>query len=113
MTTRPFRTLHHICIVVRDIDRSVAYYESLGIGPWRDYPPLTEYTRLSAPRPEAFYALQYKVADLGAALGLSPIMRGQRDDGSGIIYFDTADRAGWCCWPARAPRKARGQADSG
>ena len=133
----PFRTLHHICVVVRDIGRSVAYYESVGIGPWRDYPPLTEYTRLSAPSPEAFYALRYKVANLdnvqlqlcqppdldcpqrrfldtrgegvfhigfeadvddaaaaGAALGLAPLMRGQRDDGSGFIYFDTQDQAG-------------------
>ncbi len=133
----PFRRLHHICIVVRDIDRSVAYYESVGIGPWQDYPPLTEYTRLSAPSPEAFYALRYKVANLdnvqlqlcqppdldcpqrrfldtrgegvfhigfeadvddaaaaGAALGLAPLMRGQRDDGSGFIYFDTQDQAG-------------------
>ena len=137
MTSTPFRTLHHICIVVRDIDASVGYYESIGIGPWRDYPPLTEYTRLSAPSPDAFYALRYKVTDLdnvqlqlcqppeldcpqrrfldargegvfhigfeaglagaadaGAALGLTPLMRGQRDDGSGFIYFDTADQAG-------------------
>jgi len=135
--TSPFGTLHHICIVVRDIDASVAYYESIGIGPWRDYPPLAEYTRLSAPNPDAFYALRYRLADLdnvqlqlcqppeldcpqrrfldargegvfhvgfesgletaaaaGAALGLAPLARGQRDDGSGFIYFDTADRAG-------------------
>jgi methylmalonyl-CoA/ethylmalonyl-CoA epimerase len=137
MTDTPFRALHHICIVVRDIDRNVAFYESIGIGPWRDYPPLSEYTRLSAPNPDAFYALRYKLADLdrvqlqlcqppeldcpqrrfldahgegvfhigfeealdtaaaaGAELGLSPIMRGQRDDGSGFIYFDTQDQAG-------------------
>jgi len=133
----PFGTLHHICIVVRDIDASVAYYESIGIGPWRDYPPLTEYTRLSAPDRAAFHALRYKLADLdnvqlqlcqppeldcpqrrfldshgegvfhlgfesgveaaaaaGEKLGLSPIMRGQRDDGSGFIYFDTREGAG-------------------
>jgi methylmalonyl-CoA/ethylmalonyl-CoA epimerase len=62
--TEPFRELHHICIVVRDIDASVARYESMGIGPWQDYPPLTEYTRLSVPNPDAFYALKYKVANL-------------------------------------------------
>jgi catechol 2,3-dioxygenase-like lactoylglutathione lyase family enzyme len=60
----PFRQLHHICIVVRDIDRSVAYYESVGVGPWRDYPPLTEYTDLDVPNPDAFYAMRYKVVDL-------------------------------------------------
>ncbi len=37
--TAPFRELHHVCVVVRDIDQSVAYYESIGIGPWQDYPP--------------------------------------------------------------------------
>jgi catechol 2,3-dioxygenase-like lactoylglutathione lyase family enzyme len=62
--TAPFRELHHICVVVRDIDQSVAYYESIGIGPWQDYPPLTEYTRLTAGNPDAFYAMRYKVVNL-------------------------------------------------
>jgi methylmalonyl-CoA/ethylmalonyl-CoA epimerase len=135
--TTPFRELHHICIVVRDIDASVAFYESIGIGPWQDYPPLTEYTRLAVPDAGAFYALKYKLANLGnvqlqlcqppeldcpqrrfldsrgegvyhigfesdvddaadaaRGLGLDVLARGQRDDGSGFIYFDTADRAG-------------------
>ena len=34
----PFTKVHHICIVVHDVERSVAYYESLGMGPWFDYP---------------------------------------------------------------------------
>jgi methylmalonyl-CoA/ethylmalonyl-CoA epimerase len=139
--TTPFRELHHICIVVRDIEASVAFYESIGIGPWQDYPPLTEYTRLTVPNPDAFYALKYKLASVGSAqlqlcqppeldcpqrrfldsrgegvfhigfesgldsdldetaaagasLGLSVLARGQRDNGSGFIYFDTADDAG-------------------
>jgi len=135
--TTPFRELHHICIVVRDIEASVAFYESIGIGPWQDYPPLTEYTRLTVPNPDAFYALKYKLADVGnvqlqlcqppeldcpqrrfldsrgegvfhigfesdldeaaaaaAGLGLGVLARGQRDNGSGFIYFDTADDAG-------------------
>jgi methylmalonyl-CoA/ethylmalonyl-CoA epimerase len=135
--TTPFRELHHICIVVRDIDASVAFYESIGIGPWQDYPPLTEYTRLTVPNPDAFYALKYKLANVGnvqlqlcqppeldcpqrrfldsrgegvyhigfesdlddadaaaAGLGLNVLARGQRDNGSGFIYFDTADDAG-------------------
>jgi catechol 2,3-dioxygenase-like lactoylglutathione lyase family enzyme len=133
----PFRELHHICIVVRDIDASVAYYESIGIGPWQDYPPLTEYTRLTVANPEAFYALKYKLVNLGnvqlqlcqppeldcpqrrfldsrgegvfhigfeadvdeaataaAGIGLNALARGQRDNGSGFIYFDTAGDAG-------------------
>jgi len=36
--TSPFRQLHHICLVVHDIDAAIAYYEGLGIGPWQDYP---------------------------------------------------------------------------
>lgn len=139
--TTPFRELHHICIVVRDIEASVAFYESIGIGPWQDYPPLTEYTRLTVPNPDAFYALKYKLASVGsfqlqlcqppeldcpqrrfldsrgegvfhigfesdldsdldetaaagASLGLNVLARGQRDNGSGFIYFDTADDTG-------------------
>lgn len=64
MTRTPFRRLHHICIVVRDLDQSVAYYESLGIGPWQDYPPLSEYTKLSVPNPAAFHQLRYKFVNL-------------------------------------------------
>lgn len=64
MTSTPFRQLHHICIVVRDIDSSVAYFESIGVGPWQDYPPLTEYTDLTVPNPDAFYAMRYKVVNL-------------------------------------------------
>jgi catechol 2,3-dioxygenase-like lactoylglutathione lyase family enzyme len=64
MTSTPFRHLHHICIVVHDIDKSAAYYESIGIGPWQDYPPLTEFTALSVPNPDAFRALQYRFVNL-------------------------------------------------
>jgi catechol 2,3-dioxygenase-like lactoylglutathione lyase family enzyme len=137
LTATPFRQLHHICIVVRDLDNSVAYYESIGIGPWQDYPPLAEFTTLSVPNPDAFNALRYKFVNLdnvqlqlcqppeldcpqrrfldshgegvfhigfesdidaaaeqGAALGLDVIMRGQRPNGSGFVYFDTLDQAG-------------------
>lgn len=133
----PFRSLHHICLVVHDIDRSTAYYESLGVGPWHEYPPLTEYTRLEVPNRDAFLAMRYRFADLenvqlqlcqppeldcpqrrfldthgegvfqlgfesdvevaaeqGRALGLDVIMRGQRDNGSGFVYFDTLSPAG-------------------
>lgn len=133
----PFRLLHHICLVVRDIDKTQAYYESIGIGPWQQYPPLTEYTDLDVPNPEAFKRMQYRVVNLdnvqlqlcqppqldclqrrflethgegvfhlgfehdvddaidqGSHLGLDVLMRGQRPDGSGFVYFDTADSAG-------------------
>ena len=61
-----FRDLHHICFVVHDIDASTAYFESIGIGPWREYPPLTDYTgNLDVPNPDAFFAMKYRVVDLG------------------------------------------------
>jgi methylmalonyl-CoA/ethylmalonyl-CoA epimerase len=63
----PFRTVHHICIAVEDIDRAMAFYESIGIGPWHDYPPLSAFTDLDAPSVDGFHKLVYKwamIADL-------------------------------------------------
>jgi methylmalonyl-CoA/ethylmalonyl-CoA epimerase len=137
MTETPFRQLHHVCLVVHDIDRSTAYYESLGIGPWQEYPPLTEYTDLQVPDADAFHQMRYRFVNLdnfqlqlcepprldcpqrrfldsrgegvyqlgfesdvdtavlqGEALGLEVLMRGQRPNGSGFVYFDTLDVAG-------------------
>lgn len=64
--TGPFQTLHHLCVVVRDIDRAEAFYESIGIGPWLDYPPLEEYTELEVPDERGFKALTYRFALIGA-----------------------------------------------
>ena len=134
----PFAKLHHICIAVPDIDAAIAYYESVGIGPWHDYPPLEQFTRLDVPDPDGFRRLDYRYAWIGgfqlqlvqpgpeptpqrrfldergagvfhvgfevpdadaadaqaAGMGVAPLMRGRRDDGSGFTYYDTADRAG-------------------
>jgi methylmalonyl-CoA/ethylmalonyl-CoA epimerase len=59
-----FKRLHHVCVVVRDIEKTVAYYESVGIGPFRDYPPLAQYAELDVPNPEAFRGTIYKVAEI-------------------------------------------------
>jgi catechol 2,3-dioxygenase-like lactoylglutathione lyase family enzyme len=59
-----FGKLHHVCIVVRDIDRTQAYYESIGIGPWTDYPPLAEYEELDVPDRAAFLGLKYRICNL-------------------------------------------------
>ena len=134
----PFRTVHHVCIVVNDMEKAVAYYESLGIGPWEDYPPLTGFTKRSVPNDEAFLALKYKFVNLeniqlqlceppqldcpqrqfldahgegvfhigfecpladateaAAELGLTVLMRGERENGSRFVYFDTAEQAGY------------------
>ena len=60
-----FTKLHHLCVVVHDIDRAQAFYEAAGIGPWHDYPPLHEYTELDMPDPDGFRALQYRYAWVG------------------------------------------------
>jgi catechol 2,3-dioxygenase-like lactoylglutathione lyase family enzyme len=60
-----FAKLHHLCVVVEDIDRAQSFYESVGIGPWHDYPPLHEYTELDMPDPAGFRALQYRYAWIG------------------------------------------------
>jgi len=59
-----FDKLHHICIVVHDIDKAQAYYESIGIGPWQEYPPLADYKQISAPSVEAFRELKYRFCNL-------------------------------------------------
>ena len=64
MTQQPFRTLHHICIVVHDLDRAVAYYEKLGVGPWFDYPKGGAYVEFEVPNRKASDAMRYKCVDL-------------------------------------------------
>lgn len=61
----PFRVLHHVCVVVRDLAASVKYYESLGIGPWHDFPPLEIFRDdLSVPDVDAFMRLRYRYCNL-------------------------------------------------
>lgn len=59
-----FQKLHHVCIVVHDIDKTQANYEAIGIGPWIAYPPLAEYEDLSVPSPEGFMGMRYRVCNL-------------------------------------------------
>jgi methylmalonyl-CoA/ethylmalonyl-CoA epimerase len=59
-----FRRLHHVCVVVHDIDAAQAYYERLGVGPWRAYPDLAQYVELEGPDRSAFLAMKYRFADL-------------------------------------------------
>ena len=42
----------------------LAYYEGIGIGPWQDYPPLSQFTDLDVPNPEAFSHMKYRYVDL-------------------------------------------------
>lgn len=59
-----FDKLHHICIVVHDIDKAQAWYESIGIGPWVSYPPLSEYEELDVPSRAGFLSLKYRICNL-------------------------------------------------
>lgn len=60
----PFQNLHHICIVVHDLARAVAYYEKLGVGPWFDYPKGAGYVEFDVPNRAASDAMRYKCVDL-------------------------------------------------
>lgn len=61
----PFQTLHHVCIVVHDLDKAMAYYQKLGIGPWFDYPKGDRYVEFEVPNRAASDAMRYKCVDLG------------------------------------------------
>ena len=61
----PFSKLHHLSIVVRNMEKAVQFYESIGIGPFEDYPPLTEYVKLNVPDETGFFNLKFKVAQIG------------------------------------------------
>jgi catechol 2,3-dioxygenase-like lactoylglutathione lyase family enzyme len=61
----PFSELHHLSLVVRDIDATVRFLESLGIGPFFEYPPMSEYTTLNVPDEEGFFNTLIKCAQIG------------------------------------------------
>jgi len=56
---------HHICIVVKDIEKTKSYYESIGIGPWVDYPPLVEYTKLNVIDERGFFDTRFVYTHIG------------------------------------------------
>src|SRR5579872_7188684 len=59
-----FQTAHHVCIIVRDIEKSIAYYESIGVGPWGSFPPLDVFKDIDVPDPSGFLNLTYRYANL-------------------------------------------------
>lgn len=60
-----FKKLHHISIVVRDVEKTQKFYESIGIGPWVDYPPMKAYVKINVPDENGFYNLKIKCAQIG------------------------------------------------
>ena len=60
-----FSKPHHICIVVKDIEKTKSYYESIGIGPWVEYPPLVEYTKLNVMDEKGFFDTRFIYTHVG------------------------------------------------
>jgi catechol 2,3-dioxygenase-like lactoylglutathione lyase family enzyme len=97
-----FDRLHHVCIVVHDLEKTVAYYEKLGIGPWFDYPKSGPYVDFEVPNKAASEAMRYRCADLGNfQLQLcqpgeldSPQRRFLSERGEGVYHlgFEVPDR---------------------
>ena len=64
-TKSPFSKLHHLSVVVSNMEEAVKFYESIGIGPFEAYPPLIEYIKLNVQDETGFYNLKFKVAQVG------------------------------------------------
>lgn len=107
-----FHTLHHVCIVVRDLEQAVAYYQSMGIGPWTDFPSLAGFETTGYER-EAFLKLKYKFVDLDNVQiqlcqpgeGVTPQRNFLETRGEGVFHlgFSVAD-----CDQAQAAAEAAG-----
>ena len=61
----PFSVLHHVSVVVADIEKATRYYESIGIGPFTQYPPMSEYVKIEVPDEKGFYDLTIRCAQIG------------------------------------------------
>ena len=97
-----FQHLHHLCIVVNDLEKTVAYYESLGVGPWFDYRKKGAYLEFDVPNKAASDAMRYKCCDIdNVQIQLcdpgsldSPQKRFLDERGEGVYHlgFEVADR---------------------
>ncbi len=61
----PFSKFHHLSVVVKNMEEAIKFYESIGIGPFEDYPPLTEYKKLNVQDETGFFNLKFKVTQVG------------------------------------------------
>ena len=84
-----FDKLHHISIVVRDVEKAQKYYESIGIGPWVAYPPMKEYVKINVPDEKGFYSLKIKCAQIGP-IQLQLVEPGEGDS----LYKDHLEEKG-------------------
>lgn len=86
---KPFSMLHHLSLVVRDINAAVRFLESVGIGPFFEYPPLSEYTQLNVPDQEGFFNTVIKCVQIG------PVQLQLVQPGAGrSIYKDFLEKNG-------------------
>lgn len=63
-----FTELHHITIAVNDIEKTVKFYESMGIGPFKSFFPLQEFTKLNVADKSAFLKFKIRQAKMGPIL---------------------------------------------
>ena len=61
----PFKTLHHLSLVVHNLDATVGYLDKLGFGPWFDYPPISEYVVLEGMNREEFEKTRIRCTQIG------------------------------------------------
>ena len=62
---KPFSMIHHVGVVVRDIDKAIEYYESLGIGPFKFMTLSGEITEQTLYGKPDEFVLKGAVADIG------------------------------------------------
>jgi len=84
-----FSRLHHVAIVVKNMNRAIEYFSSLGIGPFQAYPPIRDYVKVNVPDKEAFYSLSIRQAQIGP-VALQLIQPGEGK----TIYKDFLDKNG-------------------
>jgi len=84
-----FSKVHHICIVVKDIEKTMSYYESIGIGSWKEYPPLVEYSKLNVIDKKGFFSTRIVYTEIGN-LQLQLVQPGEGE----TIYKDFLETKG-------------------
>jgi len=90
-----FDDIHHIALVVYDANKTASYLEKIGLGPWQDYPPMTQYKNVTGINVDDFINIKFKVLDLGKihiqlcqpGIGDSPQKRFLESKGEGVFHI--------------------------
>ena len=96
-----FDDIHHIALVVYDANKTASHFEKIGLGPWQDYPPMTQYKNVTGINVDDLVDIKFKVLDLGKihiqlcqpGTGDSPQKRFLELKGEGVFHisFSVAD----------------------